>query len=180
METGLLLAFFLALVAGGCSVMCAGMGTVTDMGMLLLLQGLAPFLLQERQMWTYPPLFSGISFFFFFAGDFNPIVRFLRLGLVWLLFRCSVADGGCGNCCCCGFCGDCGSCSSWSFWWILLGAKLRYMPQLLTAPTARASAFHNHHYLPLSADNGFRNCLKTVKVTYLGIRSAHERVWLVE
>ena len=32
METGLLLAFFLALVAGGCSVMCAGMGAVTDLG----------------------------------------------------------------------------------------------------------------------------------------------------
>ena len=30
--TGLLLAFFLALVAGGCSVMCAGMGAVTDFG----------------------------------------------------------------------------------------------------------------------------------------------------
>ena len=31
-ETGLLLAFFLALVVGGCSVMCAGMGAVTDLG----------------------------------------------------------------------------------------------------------------------------------------------------
>ena len=32
METGLLLAFFLALVAGECSVMCARMGVVTDLG----------------------------------------------------------------------------------------------------------------------------------------------------
>ena len=32
METGLLLAFFLALVGGICSVMCAGMGAVTDLG----------------------------------------------------------------------------------------------------------------------------------------------------
>ena len=32
METGLLLAFFLALVAGGYSVMCAGIGAVTDLG----------------------------------------------------------------------------------------------------------------------------------------------------
>ena len=31
-ETGLLLVFFLALVVGGCSVMCAGMGAVTDLG----------------------------------------------------------------------------------------------------------------------------------------------------
>ena len=33
METGLLLAFFLALVAAGCSMMCVGMGVVTDFGM---------------------------------------------------------------------------------------------------------------------------------------------------
>ena len=31
-ETCLLLAFFLALVTGGCSVVCAGMGAVTDLG----------------------------------------------------------------------------------------------------------------------------------------------------
>ena len=31
-ETCLLLAFFLALVTGGCSVMCAGMGAVSDLG----------------------------------------------------------------------------------------------------------------------------------------------------
>ena len=42
------------------------------------------------------------------------------------------------------------------------GAELGYVPQLLAAPTARASALHNHHQLPLSADDGFGNCLKAL------------------
>ena len=45
-----------------------------------------------------------------------------------------------------------------SFW----GVELGYVPQLLAAPTARASALYNHHHLPLSADNGFWNCLKAL------------------
>ena len=141
--------------------MLAGMGAVTDLGMKaevsILLQRLIPCFLQERQLRTYPPLFSEISFF---PGYFNPIIRFLWLGMVRLLFSCcSFTDGGCGNCCFYGFCGDCGSCS---FWGILFGAELRYVPQLLTASTVQASAFHNHHHLPLSADDSFRNCLKTL------------------
>ena len=103
METGLLLAFFLALVAGG----CAGMGAVTDLGIntadVVAFAGAGSISFAREE----------VRGFLFFAGDFNPIVRFLRLGLVWLLFRCSVADGGSRNCCCCGFSRNCGS---WSFW----------------------------------------------------------------
>ena len=40
--------------------------------------------------------------------------------------------------------------------------ELGYVPQPLAAPTARASALHNHHHLPLSAENGFGNCLKAL------------------
>ena len=130
METGLPLAFFLALVAGGCSVMCAGMGAVTDLGIntadVVAFAGAGSISFAGEADVDLSSAFFGD--FFFFAGDFNPIVSFLRLVLAWLLFKCSLADGGCGNCCCCGFCGDCGNCSSRSFWWILLGAKLRYMP----------------------------------------------------
>ena len=147
--------------------MCAGMGTVTDLGInvadVVAFAGAGSISLAGEADVDLSSAFWGdfffFFFFFFFAGDFNPIVRFLLLGLVWLLFRCSIADSDCRDCCCCGFCGDC---DSWSFWWILLGAKFRYMPQLLTAPTVRASAFYNHHHLPVSADNGFRNCLKTL------------------
>ena len=125
-ETGLLLAFFLALVAGGCSVMCVGMGAVSDLGIniadVVAFAGASSISLAGEADVDLSSAFFGD--FFFFAGDFNPIVRFLLLGLVWLLFRCSIADGDCGNCCCCAFCGECGSCSSWSLWWIFWGAKL--------------------------------------------------------
>ena len=100
--------------------------------------------------------------FLFFSSDFHPLLHCFWLGLVRLFFTSALSDGDYGSCRCCGFCSDCGGCSSWSFWRIFFGAELGYVPQLLAALTARTSAFHNHHHLPPSADDDFRNCLKAL------------------
>ena len=136
---GLVLDFFLVLDAGGCSVMCAGIGAVTDFGMYIA-AGVIAF--AGEAVADLSSAFWGD--FFFFSSDFYPLLHCLRLGLVRFFFTSGLADGGYGSCCCCSFC------SSWSFWWIFFGAELGYVPQLLAAPTARASAFRNHHHLPLS------------------------------
>ena len=71
METGLLLAFFLALVAGGCSVMCAGMGAVTDLGIntadVVAFAGAGSISLAGEADVDLSSAFfgGGISFFFF-------------------------------------------------------------------------------------------------------------------
>ena len=170
---GLVLDFFLVLDAGGLSVMCAGIGAVTDFGMYVA-AGVVAFVeigvvafveagvvaFGGEAVADLPSAFWGD--FFFFSSDFCPLLHCLRLGLARFFFTPGLADGGYGSCCCCSFCGDCGSCSSWSFWWIFWGAEVGYVSQLLAAPIARASAFHNHHHLPPSADDGFGNCLKAL------------------
>ena len=114
---------------------------------------------QERQSQACFPLSLG---FFFFPGHFSPafvrfgLIRGFRLDLTRILFCCCfcrllTADGGRGDC------GDCGKCGGCSVLQVLFGAKLCDMPQLLVAPTERASSFHDHHHLPLSADNNFRD-----------------------
>ena len=49
-----------------------------------------------------------------------------------------------------------------AFCWSLLYAKRCYMPHLLAAPTARTSSFHNHHHLPLSADDNLGDGLEVL------------------
>ena len=125
-EICLFLAFFLALVTGGCSVMCAGMGAVTDLYIYAVV-GVVIFVEAGSMSFTGEAVDLSSAFwgdFFFFPGDFYPLYHCLRLGLVWLLSSCCLTDGGCGNCCCYGFCGDCGSCSSWNSWRILFRAEL--------------------------------------------------------
>ena len=133
--TGLVLDFFLVLDAGGCSVICAGIGAVIDFRMYIA--GVVAFV--EAGDFAFVEAgavaFAGEAVadlssafwgdFFFFPGDFYLLLHCLWLGLVRLFFTSGVADGGCGICCCCGFCGDCSSCSScssWSFWRLFLGA----------------------------------------------------------
>ena len=161
---GLVLVFFQVLDAGGCSVMFAGIGAVTDFGMYIA-AGVVAFVEVGVIAFVEASVvaFAGEAVadlssafwggFLFFSGNFYPLLHCLWLGQVRLFFTSGLADGGYENCCCCSFCGDCGSCSSWSFWWLFFVAELEYVPQLLAVPTAQASAFHNHHHLPLSADN---------------------------
>ena len=156
--------------------MCAGIGAVTDFGVYVA-AGVVAFVevgvvafveagvvaFAGEAVADLPSAFWGD--FFFFSSDFCPLLHCLWLGLVRFIFIPGLADGGYGSCYCCSFCGDCGSCSScssWSFWWIFLWAELGYVPQLLASPTARVSAFHNHHHLLPSADDGFGNCLKAL------------------
>ena len=81
-ETGLLLAFFLALVAGGCSVMCAGMGAVTDFG---IYTAAAVVTFAEAGSMSFAgeavaDLSSTLGGISFFPGDFYPLFHFLLLG----------------------------------------------------------------------------------------------------
>ena len=118
-------AFFLALVKGGFSVMCAGMGAVTDLYMfavvgVVIFEEAGSMSFAGEAVVDLSSAFGGV-FLFLFPGDFYPLFHRLRLGLVCLFPSCCLADGGCGNCCCYGFCG---SCSSWSLWRILFRAEL--------------------------------------------------------
>ena len=157
METGLLLAFFLALVAGGCSVMCAGMGAVTDLGMntagVVAFAGAGSTSFAGEADADLSSVFFGDFFFlrvtsiqssaFFgwaWSGSFSVVASHMVTveTVVAAVSVATVSAAAAGT-------------SGGSF-----------LGQLLTAPTAWASAFHNHHHLPLSADNGFRNCLKNL------------------
>ena len=159
METGLLLAFFLALVAGGCSVMCAGKGAVTDLGMNtagVVCRGWLHVFCRRADADLSSAFFGDFFFlrvtsiqssaFFGWAwsGSFSGAAS-LTVTVETVVAAVSVATVA-------------AAASGGSFF----GAKLPYVSQLLTAPTSQASAFHNYHHLPFSADNGFRNCLKTL------------------
>ena len=131
---GLVLVIFLVLDTGGCSVMCAGIGAVTDFGMYIA-AGVVAFIevgvvaFVEADVVAFgeagvvafageavadlSPAFWGD--FFFFSSDFHPLLHCFWLGLVRLFFTSALSDGDYGSCRCCGFCCDCGGCSSWSF-----------------------------------------------------------------
>ena len=105
-ETALVLDFFLtaALDAGstGCSVMLAGMGAVTDVGMKTGVDADvdvgSAFLAGEAVADLFSAFFGGDSFF---SSHFCPsFFCFLGLGMIRFFFRCFsfTADGGCGDC----------------------------------------------------------------------------------
>ena len=105
-----------------------------------------------------------------FAPSFNPLFRvtqitirataritrnttcfspFVTFWLVWtLVFLRHFL-----RCC---WCSDCGS-----GWLFLLRVELSYVTKLFAASTARPSALHHYHYLPIPSDDGFWNGLKT-------------------
>ena len=112
---GLVLVFFLVLDAGGCSVMCAGIGAVTDFGMYIA-AGVVAFVevgvvaFAGEAVADLSSAFWG-DFFFFRVT----LLHCFWLGLVWLFFTSSLSDGDYESCCCCSFCCNCCGCSSWSF-----------------------------------------------------------------
>ena len=115
---------------------------------------------QERQTQACFAL-SGFSFF---PGHFGlafarfGLIKGFRLGQTRIRFCCSLcrlltADS---------VRGDCDNSGGCSVLLVLLRAKLSNMPQLLAAPMARTPSFHNHHHLPLSADNDFGDGLEAL------------------
>ena len=125
---GLVFVFFLVLDAGGCSVMCAGIGAVTDFGVYIFVEvGVVAFVEADVIAFVGAGVVTfageavvGLSSafwgdFFFFSSDFHPLLHCFWLGLVRLFFLSGLSDGDYGSCCCCSFCCDCGGCSSWSF-----------------------------------------------------------------
>ena len=160
--TGLALAFFLALVMvrTGWSVMWAGIGAVTDFSMNIgVVAGVFFFRRGSR---------GGLGFILhlywrllLLLRYFGPFCVHFYLGVLRLLLGSLsfAADGGRGSCCCCSLCGGCGSCS---IWWVLPRTELRNMSQQLAAPTARSSAFHDHHHLPHPANNYLRDGLEAL------------------
>ena len=128
---GLVLVFFLVLDTGGCSVMCAGIGAVTDFGVYIA-AGVVAFVevgvvaFVEADVIAFVGAgvvtFAGEAVvglssafcgdFIFFSSDFHPLLHCFWLGLVRLFFTFGLSDGDYGSCCCCSFCCDCGGCSS--------------------------------------------------------------------
>ena len=116
---------------------------------------LVSMLLPERQLRTYPRFLGGFLFFWVTSTHSSTVFGWAWSGSFSLLVSLMVAvetvvaavSGA--------------AVVAGAFGGSFLGQN-GYVPQLLAAPTARTSAFHNHHHLPLSVDNGFRNCLKAL------------------